>query len=189
MVLCVPVIVQVKRSYMFSKLFPMEIAESAYDIDYEALYKDGYRGIIYDIDNTLVPDNAPADAKSCRLVGSLKDMGYKCLVLSNNDLGRVKTFADEVGAGYIYKAAKPSVKGYREAMDKMGTDVSNTLFLGDQLFTDIWGANRAGIRNILVKPIDKRERMHILFKRVLENVIMVFYRRSVKYKAATEDSR
>ncbi len=174
---------------MFEKLFPMEIADSAYDIDYEALYKDGYRGIIYDIDNTLVPDNAPADDKSCRLISDLKDMGYKCLILSNNDLERVKSFADEVGADYIYKAAKPSVKGYMDAMDKMGTDVKTTLFFGDQLFTDIWGANRAGIRNILVKPIDKRERMHIIFKRMLEKVIMIFYRHSIKYKTAAGEGR
>lgn len=167
---------------MFKKLYPKECAPSAYDIDYKTLYRDGYRGIIYDIDNTLVPDNAPADPRSCRLIRELKDMGYKCLILSNNDLDRVKSFADEVGAEYIYKAAKPSVKGYMDAMDKMGTDLDSTFFVGDQLFTDIWGANRAGVRNILVKPIDKRERLHIILKRMLEKVVMIFYRLSVKQK-------
>ena len=177
---------------MLENLYPMECAPSAYDIDYKTLYRDGYRGIIYDIDNTLVPDNAPADTRSCELIRELKDMGYKCLILSNNDLDRVKSFADEVGAEYIYKAAKPSVKGYRNAMDMMGTDIHSTLFVGDQLFTDIWGANRAGVRNILVKPVDKRERMHIIFKRMLEKIIMIFYRSSIRKTArgsATGDGK
>ena len=174
---------------MFEKLYPGEFASSVYEIDYKTLYREGYRGIIYDIDNTLVPDNAPADDRSRRLVSDLKDMGYKCLILSNNDLGRVKSFADDVGAGYIFKAGKPSVKGYLEAMDKMDTDVNSTLFLGDQLFTDIWGANRAGIRNILVKPIDKKERMHIKFKRMLEKLIMMFYRRHVGHIRAAGERR
>ena len=168
---------------MFENLYPGEYVSSAYDIDYEALYRDGYRGIIYDIDNTLVPDNAPADDKSVKLIGKLKNMGYSCLILSNNDLDRVKSFADEVGADYIYKAGKPSGRGYIEAMSRLKTDTGTTLFIGDQLFTDIWGANRAGIRNILVKPIDKRERMHIIFKRILEKFIMIFYRRSLKKPA------
>ena len=171
---------------MLKNLYPKECAPSAYDIDYNTLYRDGYRGIIYDIDNTLVPDNAPADTRSRELIRNLKDMGYKCLILSNNDLDRVKSFADDVGAEYIYKAAKPSVKGYRDAMDMMGTDIRSTFFVGDQLFTDIWGANRAGVRNILVQPIDKRERLHIIFKRMLEKVVMIFYRQSVKRSGAGE---
>ena len=162
---------------MFENLYPGECVSSAYDIDYKALYRDGYRGIIYDIDNTLVPDNAPADERSVRLIGKLKDMGYSCLILSNNDLDRVKSFADEVGTDYIYKAGKPSARGYIEAMSRLKTDADTTIFIGDQLFTDIWGANRAGIRNMLVKPIDKKERLHIIFKRILERFIMIFYRR------------
>jgi hypothetical protein len=165
---------------MLSKLYPAECALSAYDIDYDSLYRQGYRGIIYDIDNTLVPDNAPADDKSRELIRRLKDMGFSCLVLSNNDLDRVKSFADDVGAMYIYKAAKPSRSGYIEAMQMLGTDRSTTVFIGDQLFTDICGANRSGLRNILVRPVDKRERLHIIFKRVLEKAVMFFYRISLK---------
>ncbi|MCR4808087.1 MAG: YqeG family HAD IIIA-type phosphatase [Lachnospiraceae bacterium] len=165
---------------MFKNLYPRECADSVYTIDYETLYREGYRGLIYDIDNTLVPDNAPADKPSAHLIGRLKGMGFSCLILSNNDLERVRSFSDAVGAEYIYKAAKPSVRGYEEAMEKLGTDRNTTLFIGDQLFTDIWGANRAGIRNILVRPIDKRERTHIIFKRILERFVMVFYRMNTR---------
>ena len=165
---------------MIRQLYPRECADSAYDIDYEGLYGSGYRGIIYDIDNTLVPDNAPADDRSRDLIRRLKAMGFACLVLSNNDLDRVKSFADDVGAQYIYKAGKPSRTGYMEAMRMLGTDRKTTIFVGDQLFTDICGANRSGLRNILVRPIDKRERTHIIFKRMLEKVVMIFYRMSLK---------
>ncbi|MCR5357143.1 MAG: YqeG family HAD IIIA-type phosphatase [Lachnospiraceae bacterium] len=172
---------------LFSTLYPDKCIDSAYSIDYEGLFGEGYRGIIYDIDNTLVPDNAPADERSIELISRLKDMGYKCLILSNNDIGRVKSFSDMVGAEYIFKAGKPSRAGYLKAMEMMGTDVKTTFFVGDQLFTDIWGANRAGIRNFLVGRIDKRERTHIIFKRMLEKPIMFFYRLSLKKKGIPED--
>ncbi|MCR5507582.1 MAG: YqeG family HAD IIIA-type phosphatase [Lachnospiraceae bacterium] len=165
---------------LINALYPDECISSAYDIDYAGLYTQGYRGIIYDIDNTLVPDNAPADERSVELIGKLKDMGYKCLILSNNGIGRVKSFADMVGAEYIFDAHKPSVSGYMRAMDMMGTDRETTFFVGDQLFTDIWGSNRAGIRNFLVERIDKRERTHIIFKRKLEKPVMYLYGRSRK---------
>ena len=67
-------------------------------------------------------------------------------------------FNEEIGTKYICNAHKPLTKNYIRAMELMGTDRSNTLFVGDQLFTDVWGAKRAGMRNILVKPIIRRRR-------------------------------
>ena len=88
---------------LFESFYPDECADSAYSIDYQSLYDKGYRGIIYDIDNTLVPHGAPADERAKKLFGRLKDIGYSCLVLSNNKKPRVKSFADDVGAKYIYR--------------------------------------------------------------------------------------
>ena len=69
------------------------------------------------------------------------------------------------------------MKGYEKAMQMMGTDRSNTLFVGDQLFTDIFGANRAGIHSILVRPIHPKEEIQIVIKRYFENIILwKFYR-------------
>ena len=62
----------------------------------------------------------------------------------------------------------------------MGTDLSNTIFVGDQLFTDVFGAKRIGMRNILVRPIDPKEEIQIVLKRYLENVVLYFYRRKGK---------
>ena len=79
------------------------------------------------------------------------------------------------GASYIYKAGKPKRAGYEQAMRRMGTDVHTTLFVGDQIFTDIWGANRAGIYTILVKPIHPKEEIQIVLKRYLERIVLHFY--------------
>ena len=78
---------------------------------------------------------------------------------------------------FIENAHKPSVKNYQRAMELMGTDTGNTIFIGDQIFTDIYGANRAGIRTILVKPIHPKEEIQIVLKRYLEKIVLFFYRR------------
>jgi predicted HAD superfamily phosphohydrolase YqeG len=76
----------------------------------------------------------------------------------------------------MYKAGKPKPSGYREAMRRMGTDETNTLFVGDQIFTDVMGANLAKIRTILVKPIHPKEEIQIVAKRFLEKPIIGCYK-------------
>ncbi|MDO4187678.1 MAG: YqeG family HAD IIIA-type phosphatase [Lachnospiraceae bacterium] len=166
---------------LFSSFYPDEIKESAYVIDYEALFDKGYRGIIYDIDNTLVMHGYPADERAIALMETLKQIGFKVTLLSNNKEGRVKMFNDAVNVNYIFKADKPMKKGYLKAMDIMDTDASTTVFIGDQLFTDVWGAKRCGIKNILVKPIDPHEEIQIVLKRKLEAIVLFFYYRRKKY--------
>lgn len=167
---------------MLQRFYPDEYVDSTYLIDFEGLYKAGYRGIIFDIDNTLVPHGAPADERSIALFTKLKTLGYRIMLLSNNKEPRVKMFNDAVGVDYIYKAGKPAVGNYRKAMEKMQTNKENTLFVGDQLFTDVWGANKAGIHTFLVKPIHPKEEIQIVLKRYLEKIVLFFYKRSLRKK-------
>lgn len=167
---------------MLERFYPGEYVDSTYQIEFERLYDEGYRGIIFDIDNTLVPHGAPADERACRLFARLKSLGYSCVLLSNNKEPRVKSFNDAVGVSYIHKAGKPKTAGYERAMALMGTGRNNTLFVGDQIFTDVYGANRAGIRTILVRPIHPKEEIQIVLKRYLERIVLFFYRRSQKKK-------
>ncbi len=160
---------------MFEMFFPDDTAESTYDIDFEKLYEDGYRGILFDIDNTLVEHGKPADARALKLFERLKNIGYECCLISNNKEQRVASFNEKIGVHMIFKANKPFEKGYLLGMGKMQTNAENTLFVGDQLFTDVWGAKRIGIRNILVKPIDKREEIQIVLKRYLERIVLKEY--------------
>ena len=109
--------------------------------------------------------------------GYLRAIGFDTCIISNNKEPRVKPLADACGSRYVSKAAKPSPVNYIKAMDIMGTDRNNTFFVGDRLFTDVWGANRAGIMSVLVKPIDKHEEIQIILKRRLEWIVLFFYKR------------
>ncbi len=164
---------------MLECLYPNVYLDSTYDIDFEQYYQDGYRAIIFDIDNTLVPHGAPADQRAIALFKRLHALGYQTMMLSNNKEPRVKMFCDAVDAEYIYKAGKPNPANYREAMKRMHTDEKNTLFVGDQIFTDVWGANKAGIYSILVKPIHPKEEIQIVLKRYLEKVVLFCYKRHI----------
>lgn len=167
---------------MFETFFPDEYVASTYIIPFEKLYEKGYRGLIFDIDNTLVMHGAPADERAKNLFVRLKMIGFDCCLLSNNQEPRVKMFNDDVHVHYICNAHKPSTKNYEKAMELMGTDKTNTIFIGDQLFTDVWGAKRAGIRNILVKPIHPKEEIQIVVKRKLEKIVLYFYKKSKRRK-------
>ncbi len=160
--------------------YPDEYLDSAYDIDYEQLYREGKRGIIFDIDNTLVMHDAPPDERSVELLQKLDGIGFHILFLSNNKEQRVKSFRDGSvqNAMYLYKAGKPKRSGYHRAMEMMGTDETSTVFVGDQLFTDVWGAKRCGIFNILVRPIHPKEEIQIVLKRKLEKIVLSSFRRS-----------
>lgn len=174
---------------MFDMFFPDRYVASTYVIDFEKLYEEGIRGLIFDIDNTLVPHGAPADVRAVKLFERLKNIGYQCCLISNNQEPRVKMFNEKIQVDYVYNAHKPSKKNYKKAMEIMGTDTGNTLFVGDQLFTDVWGAKRVGIRNILVKPIHPKEEIQIVLKRYLERVVLYFYIRSAKREKKVEKRR
>lgn len=165
---------------MFNKFFPDEYMASTYVIPFEKLYEEGYRGVIFDIDNTLVPHGAPADERAKKLFARLEEIGFKSCLLSNNQEPRVKMFNQDIQTNYIYNAHKPSTKNYVKAMEQMKTNKDNTLFVGDQLFTDVWGAKRAGIHNILVQPIHPKEEIQIVLKRYLEKIVLHFYKKEQK---------
>ena len=162
---------------MLKRFYPSECADSAYSIDYKGLYQSGYRGLIFDIDNTLVEHGADANDKAIHLMKELKEIGFKVCLMSNNNEERVKRFNKVIQVYSIHDAHKPSRKNYYKAMKLIGSKPKNTVFIGDQLFTDIYGANRAGIKTYFVKPIGPNEEIQIKFKRYLERIALFFYRR------------
>ena len=168
---------------MFQKFYPDEDVNSTYEIPFEDFYKKGIRGIIFDIDNTLVPHGAPADNRAKKMFLRLHELGMETCLLSNNKEPRVSAFAKDAGSlNYIFKGRKPGVGGYQRAMKLMGTNSSNTIFVGDQLFTDVFGAKRAGIYSILVSRIHPKEEIQIRIKRALESVVLYYYRKNKKMK-------
>ena len=174
---------------MFERFFPDAYMDSTYVIDFEKLYKEGIRGVIFDIDNTLVPHGAPADERAIQLFARLRSIGLDYCLISNNQLPRVKPFADAVQAKFVEDAHKPSRKNYLKAMKLMHVDLDSCIFVGDQIFTDVYGANRTGIRTILVKPIHPKEEIQIVLKRYLEKIVLFFYRRKCQKQQSAAQKR
>lgn len=171
-----------------SRLHPTRYYDKKEDIPVEAYYQKGYRGIMFDVDNTLVPHDCPIDDTTKAYINHLKEIGFSICLISNNDEERVKRFAEPLGVDYIYKAWKPAKRGYLQGMKKIGTTVENTLFVGDQIYTDIWGANNAGIYSILLDPIDPKEEIQIILKRIPEKFVKWNYRRKRKLRKNEYDS-
>lgn len=161
---------------MFKQFYPGVHYTSVYAIDFQKYYEQGYRAVLFDIDNTLVMHDAPANEQARELFAYLKDLGFGVCLVSNNNDGRVKPFADIVGSEYICLASKPKADGFERAMKLLGADKTQTMMVGDQLFTDIWGANNAGILSVHTQKIARDPVFHIRMKRIGENVVMLFYR-------------
>ena len=173
----------------FSKFFPKKVVRSTYSINFKKYYKNGYKGVLFDIDNTLVPHGEAADDKAVKFFQKLRDIGFKFCLISNNKEERVRTFAEKVGAPYIYDAHKPSTEGYNKAMEIIGTDVNETIFVGDQVFTDVFGGNRASLYTILVRPIHHKEEIQIVLKRYIEKPILFFYKMRDRKKLKKENKQ
>ena len=137
---------------------------------------------VLSLTQTLVPHGEPADKRAIALFENLKKIGFQCCLLSNNQYERVNSFNEQVQVQFIENAHKPSRKNYQKAMELMGTSIKDTVFVGDQLFTDVYGAKRTGIYNILVKPIHPKEEIQIVFKRKLEKIVLYFYEKEQKKK-------
>ncbi len=159
-------------------LFPKDYITSVYQVDFKKLYEEGYRLLLFDLDNTLVMHGEPADLRAKKLFKDLREIGYKFYFLSNNKEARVKKFCEDVkGDGYIFKAKKPSKISYLKACEMTGIGRDKAIFFGDQIFTDILGANRAGILSIMVKPVKKwHEEIQIIIKRFIEAPIILCYK-------------
>ncbi len=165
---------------MFKQFYPTIYADSAYIVDFQLLYEKGFRAVILDVDNTLVEHGAEANEQAVAFFRTLRQIGYQTCIISNNHEPRVKPFAEAVESPYIFDAGKPKRKGYLKAMEICGSSAADSIFMGDQLFTDIWGANRAGMKSILVKPVSKDTEIQIVLKRIAERIVLPFYFRYSK---------
>ena len=136
-----------------SKYFPYEYENDVFTIPYTLLYKSGIRGLIFDIDNTLVPHGKDTTPEVDALFRRLHGIGFATLLLSNNSVERIERFNVNIGTKYVADAEKPSPKGYMQALEILGLAPHEVVVIGDQVFTDICGSNSAGLASILVKYI------------------------------------
>ena len=162
---------------MLEKFYPSVYAENVFSIDYEKLYRKGCRGIIFDIDNTLVHHGDNSNENVDNLFRRLHETGFRTVLLTDNDEERVKRFIRNIDTPYVCDAGKPDPKGYLKALEIMKIRKKQAVVIGDQIFTDILGANRAGIKSIMVKFIRLPEEKYIGKRRYLEKFILLFDRR------------
>ncbi len=165
---------------MFKKYYPCAYEENVFTIDYDTLGKMGYKGLIFDIDNTLVPHGEPSTAEVDALFKKLHEMGFKTLLLSDNSEERISSFNRNIGALYVAEAGKPDKSAYLKAAKLINMPRRKLICIGDQVFKDVLGANNSGIACILVKYIGyyKKEKKGI--RRRLEKIILWFYKRNRK---------
>ncbi len=167
---------------MLQQFYPYDYVESVFAIDYGKLYALGYRGLIFDIDNTLVHHGADSTPEVDSLFKDIRRIGFQTLLLSNNEEKRVLRFMRNIDTLYICDADKPAPCNYLKALDMMGIKKEEAICIGDQIFTDILGANKSGIASILVKFIRLDEKAKLGKKRQLEKVILACYKRSKAYQ-------
>ncbi|MDO4454226.1 MAG: YqeG family HAD IIIA-type phosphatase [Eubacteriales bacterium] len=167
---------------MFKRFYPYAYVDSVFAIDYQKLYHMGYRGLIFDIDNTLVHHGDDSTPEIDDLFFRIQNMGFQTLLLSNNTEERIQSFLKNIDSLYIDDARKPETAGYYKAIEMLGLEKEKIMFVGDQVFTDILGANQCGLASILVKFIRIDENAPIGKRRHVENIILKFYRRNKKYR-------
>lgn len=139
------------------------------DISLEFLNKHKIKAILLDLDNTLTTHNNPVPPKSTlEWLDKMKSAGIKMMIVSNNSAKRVEPFAKELGLPFVSRGMKPLTKGFSEAIKKLEVKKSEVCAVGDQIFTDILGANLKGIRSIFVFPIEPESGFLFKVKRVLE---------------------
>lgn len=167
---------------MLKAYYPYEYAKSVFTVDYEKLRDRGIKGIIFDIDNTLVHHGDDSTPLVDNFLKHLEDMGLKIVFLTNNDRERVERFNASIGAPFVCDAEKPNVKGYIKALEILGLEKHEAVVIGDQMFVDIVGANRAGIPSILVHFIVTPGEKWLGAKRYAEMVVLWFFRRNKKLR-------
>lgn len=166
---------------MFKNFYPYEYVKSVFDIDYKKLHNIGIRGLIFDIDNTLVHHGDDASSRVIHLFKKIHNIGLKTVLLSNNDEERVSRFVKNINTPYVCDAEKPASHGYKKALSILGTSEKETVVIGDQMFVDIIGANRCDIPSILVHYISAPNEKWIGFKRYIEMAVLALFKRDKRY--------
>ncbi len=156
---------------MFKNFYADAYFDIITDISPEYLQDRNIKGLILDIDNTLIGHNVPMPEKKILAhLRTLEDAGIKLCVVSNNRYERVKSFSEKIGIKFfVHDALKPKAKGYDLASKEMELSKNEIAAVGDQIFTDVWGSKRAGCFTILTKPLHKGgEGFFIAMKRLFE---------------------
>lgn len=146
-------------SKKLKRFIPNKYKESVYEIDFFALYEQGFRLAFIDIDNTLANYKTELPTKeNLELVDEIQKIGFEVILISNNYFKRVSKFSEPFGVPFVHWALKPLKRGYKKGLKKASREYKKeeVITVGDQLITDVKGSSKMGFYSILVKPIEKK---------------------------------
>ncbi len=151
---------------------PKEILDIFTDLDMDRYIQMGFDTVLLDIDNTIaVPNTGGCDERAAQFIRKLQEKGFRVVIFSNNTEDRVKMFIGDIGVDYHHLALKPLPFSYRAVCRRMGTKPERTLVLGDQLLTDILGANLSGCYGIYCRQLQEQDSAWTGFNRRFEKLI------------------
>ena len=158
------------------------------DIDLTLLKQKNIKGLILDIDNTLVPTHVKeADDNIIQWLERVKELDFKVCIVSNASQTRVIKFNEKLKIFAIHRAFKPGSKAFYKAARLMDLDNGEIAVVGDQVFTDIYGGNKAGMFTVLTKPIHPDEFIFVKFKRIFEKFVLSLYNKKTENERKDTD--
>ncbi len=166
-----------------NSVIPFMYVQDIYSIDYKFLKQNGITNLIFDIDNTILEVNSlEVHGKLIEFFGHLKKQKFNICIMSNNAEDRVKPVAKILKTDYMYKAEKPTRKSFRKALTILKSTKENTAMVGDQMLTDIKGANDYGVYSILVDPVKDKYDIKTGVSRLLQNLMIKKLEKKGKFK-------
>ena len=160
---------------IFKAMKPEKVYESLVQIPWDSFYKSGIRTALLYFDNTLGPDHATEPEEySYKCVKMIEEQGIKCCLVSNAKSGRSAKIAEMLDIPVVTYANKPGTSGVFKAIELMKSNPSESVMVGDQVFTDVIAGNRAGVRTFMVEKLYKKEIWYVLLKRPFEKLVRLF---------------
>jgi uncharacterized protein len=163
---------------MLKRFLPDEHVKSVFDINIDKLMEKGIKGIITDLDNTLVEwDRPDATPELTKWFQSIQAKGINVTIVSNNSEERVKKFSDPLGISFIPTAKKPLGSSFKKALMNMKLRNDEVVVIGDQLLTDVLGGNRQNLHTILVVPVAQTDGVFTKINRTIERKLLTFMKK------------
>lgn len=152
--------------------YPKGYFKKVSEISLEYLKENNIKGIILDVDNTLIDYYRNMEEETVEWVNNLRQNGIKMCILSNSEKQeKVKAVAEKLGLEYSYFGTKPLKRGFKKAQKILDLECNEIAAVGDQIFTDVIGSNRMKMHSILVDPIKEKDIWITKLKRPIENYI------------------
>ena len=163
--------------------YPNDFFNNVTEISYSYLKEKDIKALVLDVDNTLIDYDRNLSPEIIEWASNLKENGIKLIILSNsNSKEKVKDVANKLGIQYSYFGTKPLKRGFKKVQKILNLENKKIAVVGDQIFTDIIGANRMKMYSILVEPIAEKDIWVTKIKRPIENYIKMKYKKTKEEK-------